>query len=220
MMRALLALAVLCSGCGIPSAECTSAAPDRCGATATQPAGPPDAGVGSTIMLVGDSITAQWAAGHWPAGTVNAGIGGNWACNAEHPSQPAPLIVAQAGWYVPSVIYIMLGVNDNGDAAHIWACLQADVELLRAWYPGVHVRILSNIPLGAASAQCAVLNAKLATLRGLIASGPYDYLDTATVMTCGETCGGLPALCSTYTTDGVHLIAAGYTAWAAALGLP
>jgi hypothetical protein len=210
MKQLLLAIALLSASCSIPAAECTSAAPDRCRATASQVA-PPDASV--SVMLSGDSITVLWPASLWPQQTTNYGLGYLTACTAATWRYP--------GWIRADTIYIHIGVNDvqldGKTGAQTWACLDAMRAVILARWPAATVTIVSTLGVGNGVVNCAAKNAALADLRALIAASGYAYVDTWAAMSEAAACGTV--LRAAYTLDGVHLNAAGYAAWAAALGL-
>jgi hypothetical protein len=206
-----LMLALISASCSVPSAECT-AAPDRCKATAAQVA-PPAAP--TWTVLIGDSITALWS-GHWPAATTtNYGRGYLTACLAAAGTWQYP------GWIRADTVYIHIGVNDiNLDGktgAQAWACLDTMRAKIIARWPAATVIIISTLGEGNGVVNCAAKNAALANLRALIAASGYAYVDTWAAMSEAAACGTV--LRAAYTLDGVHLNAAGYAAWAAALGL-
>jgi hypothetical protein len=217
MIRAL-AICLLVSGCGWPDDAACLATPsiDHCKATAPQVAGP-DATVLPTVLIEGDSIAEQWAtvgAGHWPAGlTTNWGAGGRSAC-------AYPWIIRE-GWMWFGYVFIHLGTNDYGhgySAATTWGCLRNIYDVLSHSWPRARVVLSLPLPAGNALYNCALRNVFLAELRAEIVASGYPYIDSATPMTCDEPPCGM-SLCAAYSDDGLHPNAAGYTAWAAALGL-
>jgi hypothetical protein len=168
----------------------------------------PEVPAGGTVFL-GDSLV-EYGAWHerWPGG-IARGVAGARVRDVR-------LCVPELGRHRPRAVVVMCGVNDLQAKADVEAEYAALVKALRDETPA-RVRVCSILPVGEAwRGDPAGLNVRVRqaniTLAGLADGGRVEYLDLWPTMTDGR--GRLRA---ELTADGLHLNAAGYAAWAAAL---
>ena len=121
----------------------------------------------------------------------------------------------------PSKIYLITGTNDlinepELSAVGLWDRYEKLIKDIRDNLPGTTLYVQSMLPLNPKTKFYEGFNERAAELNKLIEAAheryDYIYLDIASRLT--DENGDLNA---EYTTDGIHLSAAGYFVWAAEL---
>jgi lysophospholipase L1-like esterase len=160
----------------------------------------------SLSIMVGDSLSMWFPANRMPRNQLwlNQGISGDTTWN----------ILSRLSSFSetrPDQIYVMAGVNDlkmgATDSEVLWN-LQRIIRQLRANHPNAKVIVQSILPTRSAAIphqRIARINRRLERIAQR-EGGSYIDLYSRFVGEDGQ-------LLSTYTTDGVHLNAAGYAAW-------
>jgi len=173
------------------------------------------------LVFLGDSITeawehdgaATWARHYAPFGAVELGIGGDqtqhvlWRLREGH-----------LDGLHPRVLVLMIGTNNTGGGMHsprdIRDGVAAILGELHARMPDTRVLLLAIFPRGTTAADAARLNNEAANvlLAALCDGDRVRFLDIGPAFT--ETDGSLAA---DVMPDALHLSAAGYERWAAAM---
>lgn len=165
-------------------------------------------GTRSLSILLGDSLSLWFPANRLPQNQLwlNQGISGDTTWN----------ILSRLSVFAntrPSQVYVMAGVNDlkmgASDAEILWN-LQRIVQRLRENHPNAKVIVQSILPTRSAqipSDRIARINRRLERIAQREGAAYLD-LFSRFVDEDGQ-------LIASYTTDGVHLTAAGYAAWQA-----
>ena len=121
----------------------------------------------------------------------------------------------------PMKIFLITGTNDfvndnNVQAIDVWADYENLIKDIRTLFPSTRLYVQSTLPLNPKSKFYLDNNAKIAELNKLLFGAAerygYFYLDIATLLS--DENGDLR---DEYTTDGIHLSAAGYFVWASEL---
>lgn len=161
-------------------------------------------------VIIGDSITAQWATTGAPVGLpvgVEAlGIGGMQPCLFAHPDIPADT----------ATVVLLMGINDatlyNNPVATIVGCYTSAIAHVLGHVPAATIVISTVMPTRIHDPE---LNRRILDLNGRLRVLGYDVIDTHRAMSCTT---GVDALCATYgAVDGLHISEAGYVRWRALL---
>lgn len=151
------------------------------------------------VVFIGDSITASWPI---PAGSINAGIGG------QNSQQMLARFDTDVMRHKPSYVVIEAGTNDVGGVGANTNAIRAMVDIAKLSGAGVTVvNVMSRnlalpTPLPAIRADIQAFNADLKTLCVELHCR-YADAHAATVSPDG-------ALNPTLTTDGLHMNETGY----------
>ncbi|MBR1538925.1 MAG: hypothetical protein IJ636_05395 [Bacteroidales bacterium] len=168
------------------------------------------------IVMLGNSLNnnALWTE-LFPMGyIVNRGISGDVIDGVR---QRLDEIVSDN----PAKIYLITGTNDlvndpKEPAIEVWNRYERLIKDIREMMPGTTLYVQSMLPLNPKSKFYEGFNDRAAEINKLLEAGKerydYFYLDIASLLS--DTNGDLD---ERYTTDGIHLSAAGYFVWAAEL---
>jgi len=164
------------------------------------------------VIFYGDSITEGWGgegraifeSTYAPLGTANYGIGGD---RTEH------LLYRISNGEVdnlsPKLVVLKIGTNNGGDSVEdVARGITAVVELLRQRLPMAKILLLGVLPRNDANwfTRVASINAQISVLNN---GNTIRYLDMFDQFSAswGEVKAEL------YTSDKLHLVAAGYQTW-------
>jgi len=158
----------------------------------------------STVLFLGDSITAQ---GSWDAWlpdeqTANQGVNGD---TTDGVLARLDAVIAQQ----PEVIVLLIGTNDFGNhrasVEHVVRGVESVLVTLRRELPGVRLLLVSILPRQAEYA--AKIEEANRHLRQFVATCHAQYLDAWPALADGD------HLADRFTDDGLHLTDAGYQAY-------
>lgn len=173
------------------------------------------------IVLVGDSITEGFDVAKFFPGrhVLNRGIGSDLIGNAVAPGDNRGVLKRLDESFFDCAArdaFLLIGINDLGDGhspAAIEAAYREILVRVKKHSPELRVHVQSVLP---SRGKFAKFNANVLDvnrrLQKLTAEFGYDYLDLHTLMKDDK--GELKA---DLTTDGLHLNAAGYKIWQAAI---
>lgn len=168
------------------------------------------------IIMLGNSLNnnALWTE-LFPLGyVVNRGISGDVIDGVR---QRLDEVIADR----PAKIFLITGTNDLVNepelpAIEAWNRYEKLIKEIRDQMPGTALYVQSMLPINPMSKFYEGFNSRVAEINKLLEAGKdryeYFYIDIATKLS--DENGDLDA---TYTTDGIHLSAAGYFVWAAEL---
>ncbi|SDQ93065.1 Lysophospholipase L1 [Curtobacterium sp. UNCCL20] len=158
----------------------------------------------STVLFLGDSITAQ---GSWDAWlpderTVNQGVGGD---TTDGVLARLDAVIAEQ----PEVIVLLIGTNDFGNhrasVEHVVRGVESVLVTLRRELPGVRLLLVSILPRQAEYAT--KIEEANRHLRQFVATCHAQYLDVWPALADGD------HLADRFTDDGLHLTDEGYQAY-------
>ena len=167
---------------------------------------------GAEVVMLGDSITARgdWSTWFPDAGIANRGVSGNTT------AQVLARMDAAALGPATRKVFVLIGTNDLSrgvDREQIAANTAEIVAGVRARAPRSRIVVQSVMPRRAEYRDAVLeLNDRVRTLvRGTVGDD-IEFLDLWPALADDD-----GALTPTFTDDGLHLTAAGYSAWVAVL---
>lgn len=162
----------------------------------------------TTVLFLGDSITAQGSWQDWlpDERTANRGVNGD---TTDGVLARLESVIADQ----PEVIVLLIGTNDFGNhrasVEHVVRGVESILVTLRRELPGVRLLLVSILPRQAE--YTAKIEAANRHLRQFVATCHAQYLDAWPALADGD------HLDDRFTEDGLHLTEDGYRAYVAEL---